>query len=99
MPKDKLGKQMKSFTEWLKTMKRLPVSHIAESAESPAEKKVESMADRSVSDSEVVTEAMAEVWAKQGNPEKALDIYNKLVLLNPSKRAYFAAKIETLKQS
>ena len=99
LPKDKLGKQMKSFTEWLKSMKRLPVTQLTQSVESTAEKKVESMADHSVSDSEVVTEAMAEVWAKQGNADKALDIYNKLVLLNPSKRAYFAAKIETLKHS
>jgi hypothetical protein len=47
----------------------------------------------------VVTEAMAEVWLKQGNNGKALDIYNKLSLLNPSKKAYFAAKIENLKPS
>lgn len=98
-PKDKLGKQLKSFTEWLKTMKRLPATQAAQNVESFAEKKVESLADRSVSESDVVTEAMAEVWLKQGNTDKALDIYNKLSLLNPSKKAYFVAKIENLKQS
>ena len=98
LPKDKLGKQLKSFTEWLKTMKRLPTAQISETVEILAEKKVESMADSSVSESEVVTETMAEVWAKQGNREKAMETYNKLSLLNPSKRAYFAAKIENLKQ-
>lgn len=96
--KDKLGKQVKSFTEWLKTMKRLPATIVAP-VESVAEKKVESMADSSVSASEVVTEAMAEVWAKQGNHEKAAETYHKLSLLNPSKRAFFAAKIENLKTS
>ena len=40
---------------------------------------------------------MAEVWEKQGNPEKAIDIYNKLSLLEPSKSTYFAAKIEEIK--
>jgi len=98
-PKDKLGKQLKSFTEWLKTMKRLPASQITATAETSAEKKVETLANHSVSESDVVTEAMAEVWQKQGNTEKALDIYNKLSLLNPSKKAYFAAKIENLKLS
>lgn len=97
LPKDKLGKQLKSFTEWLKTMKRLPAT--TEAAESGAEKGVEGLASRSLSESEVLTEAMAEVWAKQGVPQKALDIYNKLSLHNPSKRDYFAAKIENLKQS
>jgi hypothetical protein len=95
--KDKLGKQVKSFTEWLKTMKRLPAATVAAAAESIAEKKVESMATTSVTDSEVVTEAMAEVWAKQGNREKAAETYSKLSLLNPAKKAFFDAKIEHLK--
>jgi hypothetical protein len=46
---------------------------------------------------EVVTETMADVWIKQGEIEKAIDIYNKLSLLNPSKSDYFAAKIRDLK--
>jgi hypothetical protein len=80
-------------------MKRLPATQITDVVESSAEKKVESMASHSVSESDVVTEAMAEVWLKQGNTGKALDIYNKLSLLNPSKKAYFAAYIEHLKPS
>ena len=80
-------------------MKRLPSTQVAASVEPSTEKKIETMAGDSVTDSNVITEAMAEVWAKQGNKEKATDIYNKLSLLNPSKSAYFAAKIENLKQS
>jgi hypothetical protein len=99
LPKDRLGKQLKSFTDWLKTMKRLPSAQATEAVETSAEIKVENMANHSVTESNVVTEAMAEVWAKQGNKQKALDIYNKLSLLNPSKKAYFAAKIEHLKLS
>ncbi len=97
LPRDKLGKQLKSFTEWLKTMKRLPTPQAGDSTERLAEIGVENMASRSVSESEVLTEAMAEVWAKQGATHKALDIYNKLSLHNPSKRDYFAAKIANLK--
>jgi hypothetical protein len=99
LPKDKLSKQMRSFTEWLKVMKRLPAAEAVQSVQSSAEKKVESMAGHSVKGSEVVTEAMAEVWAKQGATQKAVETYNKLSLLNPSKKAYFAAKIENLKGS
>jgi hypothetical protein len=98
-PKDKFGKQLKSFTEWLKTMKRLPVQEAAKNIDPSTESNVQHLADDSIHESEVVTEAMAEVWLKQGNRQKALEVYNKLSLLNPSKNAYFAAKIEDLKRS
>jgi hypothetical protein len=41
---------------------------------------------------------MAEVYLQQGKPKKAIEIYQKLSLLNPSKSAYFAAKLEILKE-
>lgn len=97
--KDKFGKQLKSFTEWLKSMKRLPVTEIQKEIDPSSETKVQHMAEDSVHQSEVVTEAMAEVWVKQGNREKAIETYNKLGLLNPSKKAYFAGLIENLKRS
>ena len=97
-PKDKLGQQLKSFTEWLKTMKRLPVTEIAAAVTPFSEKKIEEMAEVSLQEREIITEAMAEVWEKQGNMAKAIDIYCKLSLLEPSKNAYFAAKIADLKK-
>lgn len=99
IPKDKFGKQLKSFTEWLKTMKRLPPTQITGSAgDAGSENKVQHLADDSIHESDVWTEAMAEVWIKQGNTQKAIETYNKLVLLNPSKKTYFATKIENLKR-
>ncbi|WP_132054897.1 hypothetical protein [Pseudocnuella soli] len=97
--KDKMGRQLKSFTEWLKTMKRLPATEQLKDLDPNAEKKVEHMAAHSVVESEIVTEAMAEVWIKQGNLDKAEAVYHKLSLSNPSKRAYFAAKLESLKKN
>lgn len=98
-PVDKFGKQLKSFTDWLKTMKRLPVTEMAKTVEIQAEQKVEQLAGQSIADREVITEAMAEVWEKQGNVFKAIEIYSKLSLLEPSKSPYFAAKIEELKKT
>lgn len=99
MPKDKFGKQLKSFTEWLKTMKRLPATQITAAVDNNTETKVQHLAEDSIHESDVWTEAMAEVWEKQGNKQKAIETYNKLSLLNPSKKPYFAAKIENLKRS
>ncbi|MDI3321758.1 hypothetical protein [Pinibacter soli] len=100
---DKLGKQLKSFTEWLKTLKRLPDSALAaQEAEDHLpmpDARVEAMAEVSIKEKETLTESMAEVLLKQGKKETAIEMYNKLSLLNPDKSHYFAAKIEALKQN
>ena len=93
---DKFGKQLRSFTEWLRTMKKLPGKELIQQLDSNLESKVQHMAEDSVHETDIVTESMAEVWLKQGNKEKALEVYNKLSLLEPSKMAYFAAKIDQL---
>lgn len=98
-PSDRFGQQLKSFTEWLKAMKRLPQADVVKVSDASSEQKVEQMASHSIDEGDVVTEAMAEVWQKQGNKEKAIEIYNKLSLLNPAKSAYFASLAEQLKNS
>lgn len=99
-PQDRLGQQLKSFTEWLKTIRNLPPQQIATmTSDTGTEEKVVQLATNSLKEKEVETEAMAEVWIKQGQPEKAIDIYRKLSLLNPSKSSYFAVLIENLKKT
>ena len=97
-PTDEFGKQLKSFTDWLKTLKRLPATELTKDITPQSENKVEQLAGQSITDREVLTESMAEVWEKQGNTLKAIEIYRKLSLLEPAKSAYFAAKIEGLKK-
>lgn len=96
--KDKMGKQLKSFTDWLRSMKRVS-GHIESSTsiDEVTHQSIQRIAEHSVEEKEVVTEAMAEVWAKQGNAKKAIRIYEKLSLLNPGKSTYFATRIEQLK--
>jgi len=89
---DKLGKQLKSFTQWLKTMKKVHEGQLPEATEQ-AERVIKTLAEKSNAGEEVLTESMAEVFAIQGKHKKAIEVYEKLSLLNPSKSAYFAAKI------
>jgi len=99
-PKDRLGQQLKSFTEWLKTIRQMPPQQIAAmNNDTNSEQKVVQLAIHSLAEEIVDTEAMAEVWIKQGQPEKAIKIYEKLSLLNPSKSSYFAVLIEKLKRA
>ena len=95
-PTDALGRQLKSFTEWLRTMRRLPQKDREIIPDRVAEQTVQNFAAHSIEGKEPVTETMAEVLAKQGMPERARIVYEKLSLLNPDKSAYFAAKIEQL---
>lgn len=47
----------------------------------------------------LVTESLAIIMVKQGKLEKAIEIYEKLVLKYPAKSAYFADKIKALRAS
>jgi hypothetical protein len=96
-PKDKLGRQLKSFTEWLKVMKKLPQKTVETEMNEAETATIVTEAAHSVEGKEVITQAMAEVLLKQGKTAEASEIYHKLSLLNPDKSAYFAAKYENLK--
>ncbi|TXH20108.1 MAG: hypothetical protein E6Q95_06315 [Chitinophagaceae bacterium] len=95
---DKFGNQLRSFTDWLKEMRRLPNSEVKTNIPMSDIIKIEKLAQSSLAGDNADTEAMAKIWQQQGNINKALEIYKKLSLQNPSKRAYFAAKIEFLKK-
>lgn len=56
------------------------------------------MAVSSIAADGVASESLASILAKQGKPEKAIDMYRKLSMQNPLKSAYFAALIQQLQQ-
>ncbi len=93
---DKLGSQMKSFTEWLKSMKKIHKEN-APAGDEQTDKVIQKIAEHSNADADVVTEALATVLVDQNKIEKAIAMYEKLSLINPSKSAYFAAQIDRLK--
>ena len=96
--KDELSMKVKSFTAWLKTMKRLQPA-----SENVTIKDIHSILDTH-NDKEnpteaIFTEAMAEVYMKQGLTEKAIEVYDKLSLQNPLNSHIFADKISKIKEN
>lgn len=96
-PGDKLGKQLKSFTDWLKTMKKIHEENLPQQ-NGQADLVIQKMAEKSNAEGEILTEAMAEVLLQQGKTRKAIEVYQKLSLLNPAKSAYFANKIDQVEK-
>ena len=47
-------------------------------------------------DFDLVSETMAKLFIQQGHKEKAIKIYEKLILIYPEKNTYFAARISEL---
>jgi lipopolysaccharide biosynthesis regulator YciM len=79
-------------------MKRLHPEKLDRQMDQHTEQVIRESADESNEKQDVYTEALAEVYLKQGLREKALEVYRKLSLLDPSKSAYFAARIDELKE-
>lgn len=95
---DKLSARLHKFTDWLKQMKRVNPQPIDLGTDEATETMVQSIAENSNQMKDVITETMADVFIKQGKTEKAIDIYTKLSLSDPSRSAYFADKISNLKK-
>lgn len=97
IPQDKLTTKLRRFTDWLKDMKNHHPNPQDLGISPEQEKKVAETALVSNESKEILTETMAEVLAKQGQIDKAIQLYIKLSFSNPEKTAYFADKIQQLK--
>ncbi len=95
--RDQLTTKLKSFTEWLKSMKRIHPEKLSHELDEKTELTIKTVAEHSNEKGEILTETMAEIFMKQGLVEKSMEVYEKLSLLYPSKSDYFAAKISELK--
>jgi hypothetical protein len=97
-PHDRLTTKMLRFTDWLKKMKTVkPEQEVTMSDDPELDNAIQNIASISNQSREIVTETMAEIFAKQGKTEKAIQLYIKLSFLIPDKSAYFATQIKELK--
>lgn len=104
--------KLSDFTQWLinlenegpateKTVSEAEVSPVKKKKKKNKKKKqksrLEKLIDQSIAErEEAISETYADVLAKQGYTDKAIEVYRQLQLNFPKKSAYFAAKIEKL---
>jgi tetratricopeptide (TPR) repeat protein len=96
---DKLGQKVKTFTEWLKTMKNIQkeeADNVSQKLQQIGENTLVT-SDTQKNESIVLTETMAEIYQKQGLTDKAIEVYDKLSLQNPDNSHIFAVRIKALK--
>ena len=58
------------------------------------QEKIDFSKDSSQEKKPVITELMANIFINQSKYDQAIEIFEKLILKNPEKKDYFAAKIE-----
>lgn len=106
---EKGAAEMRSFTDWLREMKQgfaqkankdwyhEQLTRSYTDADPEVSETVEKMAMESITlNEDIVSETLAEIWARQRQYQTAIQIYQKLSLLNPNKSTYFAQKIQEL---
>ena len=95
------------FTDWLEGLKKSRKSEDREDKSSEEKKKKKKKKKKKakkdkaklkheLEQGEIISETLAELMAKQGYTEKAIEMYTRLSLLFPEKNSYFASKIEDL---
>ena len=78
--------------------KKEPAAPVAENSQDPESGEAQHLAEKSVrSDMGIASETLARVLELQRHYPKAIAMYEQLILQNPEKKAFFAAKIEELK--
>lgn len=78
-------------------MKKEP-SLVRRKADPKANQEQQDLSEPSIElEKEIVSENLAKLYLKQGKTDKAISIYEKLILKFPDKKSYFAASIEKLK--
>jgi hypothetical protein len=111
VPEASVSVEPKSFTDWLKMGEVLNADKNVQETEekkpsfyhfekpkkefySPAKKAKESVSENAMP----VSETLAQIFALQGNINKAIQVYEQLSLSFPEKKSFFATQIRNLKR-
>ena len=92
----KINLTSNSFSDWLKLMQKIEISEEVEISEEKNSHQLNDIQESAIQEMDIQTETMADIYLKQGLKNKAIQIFEKLSLINPSKSAYFTSRINKI---
>jgi len=92
----KINLTSNSFSDWLKLMQKIEHTEEVEIAEEKVSHQLNDIQESVNQEMDIQTETMADIYLKQGLKSKAIQIFEKLSLINPSKSAYFTSRINKI---
>jgi len=92
----KINLTTNSFSDWLKLMQKIEHTEEVEIAEEKVSHQLNDIHESAIPEMDIQTETMADIYLKQGLKSKAIQIFEKLSLINPSKSAYFTSRINKI---
>ena len=93
----KSDQNFSDFTTWLLSLRKREQTE--DQSSSPITETGKKSELKPGKEEPILSEPLAELLIKQGHIKEAINMYEKLSLLNPAKSVYFARKIENLKKN
>jgi len=92
----KLNFTTNSFLGWLRLMQRIKSDEEIEEQKDKNQHSGNDTKEINLKELDIFTETMADIYLNQGLKTKAIQIFEKLSLINPSKSAYFTSRINKI---
>lgn len=96
---DRRREQMELIDRFIEKSPSISKGNVLRTPEGEYEGKDLSSPGEDLADNHLVSENLANILVRQGKIERAIHIYEKLILKFPQKKSYFATRIEELKSN
>lgn len=97
--KDRKKEQMELIDQFIEKSPSITKGNVLRTPEGEYEGKDMSVPGEGLADNHLISENLANILVKQGKNNRAIKIYEKLILKFPQKKSYFATRIEELKSN
>jgi hypothetical protein len=97
--KNRRKEQMELIDRFIEKSPSIPKGDALRISDGEYEGKDLSTAGEDLADNHLVSENLANILVRQGKIDRAINIYEKLILKFPQKKSYFASRIEELKSN
>ncbi|MGB3180835.1 MAG: hypothetical protein WBB45_05565 [Cyclobacteriaceae bacterium] len=99
LDRDRKKEQMELINQFIEKSPSITKGNVLRTPDGEYEGKDMSVRGEDLADNHLISENLANILVKQGKNNRAIKIYEKLILKFPQKKSYFATRIEELKSN